>query len=179
MVISGNYVLVCARQGRPFTLECYSCVVADIREQVLGASLATPCGGLATGGLLLGHFQNSRLTITDSIPFLCKHAYGPEFVLSETEQLYFGLTITGAKKDPDREPVGWYHSQVRDEISPSESAKTLHRQFFSEPWQVMLVTKPHARLPIGGRFFYCEPDGTMLAVNGDQEFTFGSARAIC
>jgi proteasome lid subunit RPN8/RPN11 len=54
------------------------------------------------------------------------------------------------KRYPQKKVVGWYHTHPRMGLFLSEHDLWLHKQFFSQPWQVALVLEPHSC--VGGFF---------------------------
>jgi proteasome lid subunit RPN8/RPN11 len=154
----------------PFAIEYSSRVLDDIRLAVMDAFFSLPRGGAEIGGVLLGRFENARLSISDYLALDCEHAFGPSFTLSpRDEQKLRGLVDSASRNAAV--PVGWYHSHTRSEIFLSEADLEIHKRFFPQPWQVALVMKPHTFQPTRCGFFFREPDGNIQAASTFQEFT--------
>ena len=161
----------------PFRIEYVPRVLDDIRLAVVDAFFSLPRGGAEIGGVLLGRLEDMRLVISDYLPLDCEHAFGPSFTLSQNDEAALRELLARRPTNGDGNghgngslPVGWYHSHTRSEIFLSEADQDIHRRYFSEPWQVALVLKPHTFHPMRGGFFFREPDGTMHAAASYQEF---------
>src|SRR5262252_8666525 len=101
----------------PFTIEYSPRVMDDIRLAVTDAFFSLPRGGAEIGGLLLGQFDGNRLTITDSTPWECEHAFGPSFQISLNDEARLRQVVAAVPKNfPGLQIVGWYHSHTRSEI---------------------------------------------------------------
>ena len=59
---------------------------------------------------------------------------------------------------PEKRIVGWYHTHPRMGLFLSEHDLWLHKQFFSQPWQVALVVEPHS---CAGGFFVRDLDNEL------------------
>jgi len=145
-----------------FRIEYSPAVMDEIRLEVIAAFFSVPRGGLETGGLLLGNYEEQRVVITDYVPLECEHALGPSFTLSQNDEGRLRELLAAARANPaGRRPVGWYHSHTRSEIFLSAADQELHRHYFLEPWQVALVLRPHTILPTRAAFFFREADGSI------------------
>jgi len=155
----------------PFEIEYAARVLDDIRLAVVDAFFSLPRGGAEIGGLLLGKFEDERITISGFEPLDCEHATGPSFTLSPRDQILLAKMIAECRRNPaDRQPVGWYHSHTRSEIFLSDADRALHNRFFPEPWQVALVLKPHTFEPTRAGFFFREANGALRGDTCYQEF---------
>src|SRR3954462_13988262 len=92
----------------PFTIETSARVLDDIRLAVTDAFFSLPRGGAEVGGVLLGTEDNGRVTITESVPFPCEHAYGPSFVLSPRDHVALTELLGTLKTNSKATPVGWW-----------------------------------------------------------------------
>jgi len=156
----------------PFEVEYSARVLDDIRLAVVDAFFSLPRGGAEIGGILLGHLEGSRITITDYEALDCEHAMGPSFSLSQRDLTRMALLVEGAKQNGrDRQPVGWYHSHTRSGIFLSDADQDIHNRFFPEPWQLALVVKPHTFDPTTAGFFFRERDGSIRGSASYQDFT--------
>jgi len=146
----------------PFTIEYSPQMLEEIRLAVVDAFFSLPRGGAEIGGILLGKYQSGRLTIVESVPLECEHAYGPSFTLSPKDHSSMAALLDSAQRNPPgRQPVGWYHSHTRSEIHLSEADLAIQDHYFTEAWQVALVMQPHAFLPAKAGFFFREANGAI------------------
>jgi proteasome lid subunit RPN8/RPN11 len=153
----------------PFAIEYSRRVLDDIRLAVTEAFFSLPKGGAEIGGILLGKWEHDRLGVLDHAPLECEHALGPSFTLSEGD--YARLAeLVAARHPAGMRPVGWYHSHTRSEIFLSDADIAIHKRFFTEPWQVALVLKPHTFRPMRCGFFFREADRTIHGAATRQEF---------
>jgi proteasome lid subunit RPN8/RPN11 len=154
----------------PFRIEVSARVLDEIRVAVVDAFFSLPRGGAEIGGVLLGKFAGSRLTITDYAALRCEHAHGPSFTLSAADEGRLAeLLSVHALFGGGLRPVGWYHSHTRSEIFLSEADLAVQKRFFPEPWQVALVLKPHTFQPMRIGFFFREADGGIHATASYRE----------
>src|SRR5262249_13064902 len=130
----------------PFSIECAPRTLETIRLAIVDAFFSLPRGGVEVGGLLLGKFQNGRLTVADQVPVECEHSLGPSFTLSAKDHAHLSAQLNSLRV-PALRPVGWYHSHTRSEIFLSEADLAIHKEYFPEPWQIALVFKPHTFQP--------------------------------
>ena len=154
----------------PFAIEYAPRVVDDMRLAVVDAFFSLPRGGVEIGGILLGGVSKDRLTIVDSVPLECEHAFGPSFMLSPNDLANLEKQLAGLPSGGSIRPVGWYHSHTRSGIFLSDADLEIHRRFFPEPWQVALVLRPHSFEPVRAGFFFREADGSVHASVTYQEF---------
>jgi proteasome lid subunit RPN8/RPN11 len=118
--------------------------------------------------LLLGRYTSGRLSILSYRPLECEHAFGPSFTLSERDYARLQEMLAAVYARPgDPQPVGWYHSHTRTEIFLSDVDREIHDRFFSQPWQVALVLKPHTFHPTRAGFFFRESDGH---IHGEKSY---------
>ena len=143
----------------------------DIRLSVIDAFFSLPRGGAEIGGILLGKRDAQQVTILDYVALDCEHAFGPSFTLSPKDLAHLSLLLDDARKNtPDLQTVGWYHSHTRSDIFLSEADLEVHKRYFSSPWQVALVLKPHTFEPTRGGFFFRAADGSFHIETSYQEF---------
>jgi proteasome lid subunit RPN8/RPN11 len=153
----------------PVRIEYSARVLDDIRLAVVDAFFSLPRGGAEIGGVLLGKYQNGRLTITDSLPLDCEHAFGPSFTLSPKDFDKLAHMLATASRGAAK-PMGWYHSHTRSELFFSEADQEIHNRFFPEPWQVALVLKPHTFHPTRAGFFFRGDGGAIRGTACYKEF---------
>ncbi len=154
----------------PFSIECSKRVLDDIRLSVTDAFFSLPRGGAEIGGVLLGAWQEGRLTISDYAALDCEHALGPSFTLSVSDETRLQELIRATSVSGGSQPVGWYHSHTRTGVLLSDSDLTVHNRFFPEPWQVALVVKPHTFEPMRAGFFFRGPGGIIHSSASYHEF---------
>src|ERR1700683_5355459 len=153
----------------PFNIDYSPRALDDIRLAVVDAFFSLPRGGAEIGGILCGHWDGQRLSITDYAALDCEHAFGPSFALSPRDEAQLAALITGSAGNGVW-PVGWYHSHTRSEIFLSDADQQIHRRFFPEPWQVALVLKPHTFHPARAGFFFRDSSGGIHAEASYAEF---------
>ncbi len=154
----------------PFSIECSSRVLDDIRLSVTDAFFSLPRGGAEIGGILLGDWREGRLTISDYAALDCEHALGPSFTLSVSDEARLQELIRATSGSGGPQPVGWYHSHTRTGVLLSDSDLTIHNRFFPELWQVALVVKPHTFEPMRAGFFFRGPGGIIHSSASYHEF---------
>jgi len=156
----------------PFTVECSTRVLDDIRLAVTDAFFSLPRGGAEIGGILLGAFADGRLAITGYAALDCEHASGPSFVLSPPDEARLAQLLS-AHTDPAAglRPVGWYHSHTRSGVELCPNDLEIYDSYFPQPWQVALVVRPDNYGPARAGFFFREEDGTVHAQRAYEEFT--------
>ena len=81
------------------------------------------------------------------------------------------------KRHPQKKVVGWYHTHPRMGLFLSEHDLWLHKQFFSQPWQVALVIEPHGHT---AGFFIRDGEGNLdnRAYYGFHELTGGKYLSV-
>jgi proteasome lid subunit RPN8/RPN11 len=155
----------------PFKIAYSLRALDDIRLAVIDAFFSLPRGGAEIGGVLLGKRDGQQVTILDYVALDCEHAFGPSFTLSPKDLAHLSTLLEEARKNtPDLQSIGWYHSHTRSDIFLSEPDLEVHKRYFSSPWQVALVLKPHTFQPTRGGFFFRSADGSFHIENSYQEF---------
>lgn len=130
-------------------------------------------GGVEIGGVLFGVRTPDSIEICAHRALDCEYAFGPSFTLSENDKRALEELLASVATDPDlarMQPVGWYHSHTRSDISLSEKDLELYRRYFPEPWQISLVLRPNRFDPVRAGFFFREPDGSIHAKATRHEF---------
>jgi proteasome lid subunit RPN8/RPN11 len=157
--------------GCPFTIAYAARMLDDIRAGIVEAFYAVPRGGVEIGGVLLGKYEGTRLSISGYAPVECEHLFGPSFTLSQNDQKNLEELLLKPPGDGEGlEPVGWYHSHTRSEIFLSEADLDIYRRYFPKPWQVALVLRPSMLYPTRAGFFFREADGAVHSAASRQEF---------
>ncbi|PWU09880.1 MAG: hypothetical protein C5B51_05485 [Terriglobia bacterium] len=155
----------------PFTIAYSRQTLDDIRLSAVDAFSSLPGGGTEIGGVLLGKYENERLTITQHLPLESEHAFGPSFTLSPKDQTGLEELLDAARRNfSDLQPAGWYHSHTQSSISLSQADLDLHKRFFPEAWQVALVVRPSPGGSTRAGFFFRERDGIMRTESSYQEW---------
>jgi len=127
-------------------------VLDQIRLAVVDAFFAIPRGGLEIGGVLFGRYRDGLLRIEAFRMLACEHAAGPSFTLSEADHVRLRDLLSSAATE-GLQPVGWFRSRTRSEISLCDADAALHDAYFPEPWQAMLVLRPEITRPTRAAFF--------------------------
>lgn len=131
-------------------------------------------GGLDVGGVLFGTHQDNSIRVLTWRPIPCEHAEGPELCLSSDDRRELVRLLLGAKQDPELQslqPVGWFLSHMRGDISLTGPDLEIFDGYFGEPWQVALVLLPSAEGAARAGFFVREAGGGLKAGSSYKEFT--------
>jgi proteasome lid subunit RPN8/RPN11 len=163
----------------PFPIEWSAAVLEGIRATAMDAFFSLPHGGAEIGGVLLGTRTGGRVRILAARPLECEHALGPTFTLSAKDHARLAALLVEGCHDlraQGWEPVGWYHSHTRSEILLSAQDVEIHNCYFSDPWHVALVVRPHAMRPMRAGFFFREANGSIHADSTYKEFLLQPAR---
>jgi hypothetical protein len=103
----------------------------------------------------------------------CEYALGTTFALSGKDHARLAALLDEGCDDlriQGWEPIGWYHSHTRSEISLSDRDVDIHNRYFPDPWHVALVVRPHAMQPMRAGFFFREANGSIHADSSYSEF---------
>jgi proteasome lid subunit RPN8/RPN11 len=158
---------------RDCAIDSSETVLEEIRLAAMDGFFSLRHGGAEIGGVLFGTQEAGRVCILAHRPLECEHALGPGFTLSPKDHASLtALLGEGCRelRTQGLEPVGWYHSHTRSEISLSPQDLEIHDRHFPEPWQVALVVRPHAMQPMRAVFFCRAANGTMIAESGFREY---------
>ncbi|MFN0171393.1 MAG: hypothetical protein ACKV22_33675 [Bryobacteraceae bacterium] len=148
----------------PFALRHEAGLLEQINQDVTDSFLAFRKGGLETGGLLFGRVVGDEITLAAHRPIACEHAFGPGFVLSESDRARFSQLLREWPHDPDLnglELVGWYRSSTRGPLSPAPEDLSFHQQFLPQQWQSLLVLKPDLGFPTRAKVFFPSEEGVL------------------
>jgi proteasome lid subunit RPN8/RPN11 len=156
----------------PFTIEWSADAMERIRAAAMEALFSLPHGGAEIGGVLWGTHNAGSVRIMAARPLECEYALGPTFTLSEKDHAGLAALLDdcGDLRTQGWEPVGWYHSHTRSEISLSARDVEIHNRYFPDPWHVALVVRPHAMQPMRAGFFFREANGSIHADSSYSEF---------
>jgi hypothetical protein len=157
----------------------------DVMEEIRAVSSESlrqfSTGGLDVGGVLFGTHQDAAVRILTWRPIPCEHAEGPGLCLSANDRRDLLRLLLAAKQNPDLQslqPVGWFLSQMRGDISLSAQDLEIFDGFFGEPWQVTLVLLPTPAGAVRAGFFVREAGGKLRSGSSYQEFTIEPPGAI-
>ena len=156
--------------GYAETIDYCTAVLDSIRISAVEGLNRVPHGGVEVGGILFGVHANGTLRILDVRPIACEYKSGPSFVLSEHDQTALKELLETTRTAPELiglEPVGWFHTHTRSEISFSAADRAIHDAFFPEAWQIALVVKPSNLSPTRIGVFIREPDGSIRSEHAE------------
>jgi hypothetical protein len=149
-------------------------VMQEIRAAAAESLRQFASGGLDVGGVLFGAHQGDSIRILTWRPIACEHAEGPGFCLSADDRRELVRQLLAAKQDPELQslqPVGWFLSHMRSDISLSAADIEIFDGYFGEPWQVALVILPAAEGAARAGFFVREAGGKLRAGSSYREFS--------
>ena len=157
----------------PFTIEYRHGLMQELRAAVAYGQQAFTRGGMEVGGVLLGTRSASGLSIRAWRPIACEHANGPALVLSGRDRDELKRFLGEAATLPDLagvEPVGWFLSHTRSDISLRESDLSLYQEFFPAVSDVALVLRPGRHGAARAGFFFRDPEGAVQSDHSLLEF---------
>jgi hypothetical protein len=131
-------------------------------------------GGLEVAGVLFGVRRDPGIRILTWRPISCEYALGPTLQLSARDRADLTRLLQAAAQDPDLrglQPVGWFLSHTRSDVSLSPHDLEIFDAFFPRPWQATLVLRPTQAGPARAGFFVRETDGALKSDSSYQEFT--------
>jgi len=152
----------------------------EIRRAAVDGYQRMRHGGIEVGGVLFGSRRVGAVRIEAVRPIACEYASGPRFVLSARDEAALGELLRASRQDSDLaglDPVGWYHSHTRSDISLSAGDLELFNRFFPQPWQIALVVRPAVLTPSRAGFFFREAGGAIRADSSCREFLLPSGMA--
>ena len=155
-------------EGLPRRIEYSLAVLEELRVYADEGFQKIPHGGIEVGAILLGEHDDAKVRIVEWRPLACDHARGPGFALSDPDRQTLTESIEQCGKSPELQGlaiVGWFHTHTRSKIFLSAEDRTIHDSFFSEPWQIAMVMRPHKDQPASAGFFCKDGAGTM---NGEE-----------
>lgn len=156
--------------GRSFSVEYPLPVLNEIRAAAVAGFCRFPRGGIEVGGILFGSHDGDAVRILESRPVEIEYALGPSFVLSERDHARFAEALAAGAVETGLEPVGWYHSHTRSEVSLSPQDIEIHDRYFGKAWQVALVLRPEPFGTARAAFFVREAGGYLAAESRAGEF---------
>jgi len=157
----------------PFSIEYPHGLMQELRAAVAYGQQAFTRGGMEVGGVLFGTRSEGALSIRAWRPIACEHANGPALLLSERDRNELKEFLEEAATLPDlagAEPVGWFLSHTRSEISLRESDLNLYREFFPAASDIVLVLRPGRHGAARAGFFFRSPEGAIRSDHSLFEF---------
>ncbi len=148
----------------PFLIEYRHGLMQELRAAVAYGQQAFTRGGMEVGGVLLGTRSAGGLSIRAWRPIACEHANGPALVLSERDRSELKKFLAEAPTLPDLagvEPVGWFLSHTRSDISLRDSDLHLYQEFFPAASDVALVLRPGRHGAARAGFFFRDKNGAV------------------
>lgn len=104
-----------------------------------------PHGGVETGGLLFGEWNENGLRIEAFRLIQCQHAFGPSFVLSEGDLQKLREQLASYESDEDLKglrPVGWFIGHSRSPLQMNDREAAWFDEFFPGEGSVTVLVKP-------------------------------------
>jgi hypothetical protein len=157
----------------PFAIEYRHSLLQELRAAVAYGQRALSRGGMEVGGVLFGTRSDRGISIRAWRPIACEHASGPALVLSERDRAELKKFLAESATLPDFsgvEPLGWFLSHTRSDISLRESDLDLYREFFPAATDVALVLRPGRHNAARAGFFFRNADGTVRSDQSLLEF---------
>lgn len=94
------------------------------------------------GGVMVGHHDPATGTTSITGAIRALGAVSEVASLRFTHETWDHIGTVMEDRYPNAEMVGWYHSHPHFGIFLSEHDQFIHRNFFSQPWQVAYVRDP-------------------------------------
>ncbi len=160
-----------APEASPVAIEYPLDLMSRIRDHVIVGFHRLAKRGIECGGILYGLREGRRVTISQIREIRCEYKSGPSFVLSETDREALTQQLEGPDADvAGLSPVGFYVSHTKDDICATERDLAIYNQFFSDPWQVMLILRPARQGAVRAGFFVRASLGQMQIDRSYEEF---------
>ena len=147
----------------------------EIRKAVAEGFQRFARGGIEVGGVLYGNVDGSTIRILAVREISCEHLSGPSFQLSEKDRAALTEQLESARTDPHLDgfqPVGFYVSHTRSEITLLSGEVELFDERFPAPQQVVMVVRPGRAGRMRAGFFVREADGSIKADRSHLDFDF-------
>ena len=149
-------------------------IMDELRLAASGGMRQLARGGLEIGGVLFGSRRDNLVRLVNWRSAPCEHARGPALLLSDKDREGLRALLANAGEEPDLrglQPVGWFVSHTRTEVSLLDSDQEIFREFFPESWQVALVLRPERGGDCRAGFFVRENGELLRTQSSYQEFT--------
>ena len=151
----------------------------SMRQAAMVGLQKVPRRGLEIGGVLFGQREGDEIRILEWREIVCEHARGPGFDLSESDEAALAELLKEAADDPAMsglDPVGWFRTRTKDAVVLSEADVAFYDRYFPEPWQIVLVIRPHMYEPAQAGFFFRDGAGDVQAGASRNEFQLENRR---
>ena len=149
-------------------------IMDELRLAACGGMRQLARGGLEIGGVLFGSRRENLVRILNWRAVPCEHARGPALLLSDKDREGLKALLAGAANEIDLhglQPVGWFVSHTRSEVSLLSSDQVVFEEFFPESWQVALVLHPERSGSCRAGFFPREDGALRRTESSYCEFT--------
>ena len=169
-----------AAEDRDLTISYSKAAMESMRQAAMVGLQKIPRRGLEIGGVLFGRRDGDQTVVEEWREIACSHARGPGFDLSQTDEALLNLMLASIATDPhlsELDIVGWFRTRTKDSVVLSESDVRFFEQHFPEPWQVVLVIRPHMHDPAQAGFFFRDAAGKLAAGGSRQEFQLENRRS--
>ncbi len=143
--------------GHDLEIMTVETVLTQIRDFAVDGYLRLARGGIEVGGVLFGSHEGQQIKIKAWRPIACEHANGPSFQLSPKDESGFNRLLEEVNKETELmglEPVGWFVSHTRSDISIRIEDGIFWEKYFPENWQIALVVKPSRFQPVQAGYFF-------------------------
>lgn len=123
-----------------------------------------PHGGVETGGLLFGAWNENGLRIEAFRLIHCQHAFGPSFVLSEGDLQSLREQLASYESDEDLRglrAVGWFIGHTRSPLQMNDREAAWFDEFFPGEGSVAVLVKPERFQPTRFGFLMRDENGHM------------------
>ena len=123
-----------------------------------------PHGGVETGGLLFGSRSGNAMQVEAYRPIQCQHAFGPSFVLSDSDLTGIKEQLASAAADEELkglQPVGWFIGHTRSPLQMSDREALWFDTLFPESGSLTVLVKPERFQPTHFGFLVRRSDGQL------------------
>jgi len=139
-------------------------VFSEIDTLVSDGYRRIPHGGVETGGLLFGKYSEGTVQVEAFREIACQHAFGPSFVLSETDLAALKEQLNAAATDNDLAgltPVGWFIGHTRSPLELNDREAAWFNDLFPKAGSLTVLIKPERFQPTRFAFLQRAPSGEM------------------
>ncbi len=143
--------------GHDLEIITVEAVLTQIRDFAVDGYLRLARGGIEVGGILFGLHEARQIKIKAWRPIACEHANGPSFQLSAKDESGLVRLMEEARDESELrglEPVGWFVSHTRSDISIRIEDGIFWGKYFPKSWQIALVVKPSRFQPVQAGYFF-------------------------
>ena len=154
-------------------------LIESLAELTMAGYQRYPWGGVEVGGILLGKKEPEAIRVSGIRPIDCEHQYGPSFHLSEKDLAGMDRVlaeVASAESQDGLVPVGWYHSVSHHDFSLADCDRTVHSQFFPQPWQIAVVLQRSKKDPLSIGLFCRDAEGPLESHSQPREFAIENFR---